>query len=110
MRGAVVAGEAGAIHAEENRQLLQADIVHDGIEGALEERGVDGADGAEAARRHAGGEDHGVLFGDAHVEVAARVMRAEVVEAGAVGHGRGDGHDARIFVGELTSVLAKTSE
>ena len=49
MGGAVVAGEAGAVHAEDDGELLQADVVDDGVEGALQEGGVDGADGAEAA-------------------------------------------------------------
>ena len=29
MGGTVVAGEASAIHAEDHRQILQADVVHD---------------------------------------------------------------------------------
>ena len=33
--GTVVGGEAAPIHAEDHRQVLQADIVDDGIEGAL---------------------------------------------------------------------------
>ncbi len=101
MRGAVVAGEAGAIHAEEDGQLLQADVVDDRIEGALEEGGVDGADGAIAARGHACGEDDRVLFGDADIEVALGMARAEEIEAGAVGHGGGDGDDARVFRGQI---------
>ena len=101
MRGAVVAGEAGAVHAEEHGQLLQADVVDDGIEGALQECGIDGADGTKAARGHAGGEDDGVLLGDAHVEVALGMVRAEEIEAGAVGHGGGDGDDAVVLVGQL---------
>ena len=43
---AVVAGEAGAIHAENHGKLLQGDVMHDGIEGALQESGVDGAERA----------------------------------------------------------------
>ena len=101
MRGAVVAGKAGAVHAEEHGKFLQADVVHDGIEGALQEGGVDGADGTEAARGHAGSEDDGVLLGDADVEVAAGMVGAEEIEAGAVGHGGSDGDDAGIVVGKL---------
>ena len=107
MRGAVVAGEAGAVHAEEHGKLLQRDIVDDGIEGALQKCGVDGADRTEAARGHAGGEDDGVFLGDAHVEVAARMGGAEEIEAGAVGHGGGDGDDARIGVGQLNQCLGE---
>ena len=101
MGGAVVAGEPGAVHAEKHRQLLQRDVVHDGIEGALQERRIDGAHGTEAARGHARREDHRVLFGDAHVEIALGMMGPEQIEAGAVGHGRGDGDNALILVGQL---------
>ena len=99
--GAIVAGEPGAIHAEEDGELLQGDVVDDGIECALEKRGIDGADGTIAARGHSGGEDYGVFFGNADVEVAARMMRPEEIEAGAVGHGGSDGDDAGILVGQL---------
>ncbi len=71
------------------------------IEGALQKGGIDGADRTEAARGHAGGEDHRVLLGDAHVEVALGMMRTEEIEAGAVGHGCGDGHDALVRVGQI---------
>ena len=101
MRGAVVAGEARPIHAEDNGELLQSNVVDDGIEGALQEGGVDGAERAEPARGHSGGEDDRVLFGDADVEVAFGMMRPEKIEAGAVGHGGGDGDDALVLVGEL---------
>ena len=46
VRGAVVAGEAAAIHAEDHGQVLQADVVHDLVEGALQEGGIDGAEAA----------------------------------------------------------------
>ncbi len=88
MRGAVIARKAGTIHAEQNGQFLQADVVDDGVEGALQESGVDGADGAIAARSHASGEEDGVLLSNADVEVAAGMSRAEEIEARAVGHGR----------------------
>ena len=92
--GAVVAGEAAAVHAEDDGEILQRNVVHDLVEGALEEGGVDGAEGAEALGGHARGEEHGVLLGDADVEVALGVVRAEEVERGAVGHGGGDGDDS----------------
>ena len=71
VRGAVIAGEPGAIHAEQNRQLLQRHIVNDGVKGALEECGVNGADRAKAARGHSSREDHGMFFGDSHIDSSA---------------------------------------
>src|SRR5580698_6755029 len=105
MRGAVVAGEASAIHAEDYRQLLQADIVNDGVEGALQKCGVDGADRFEALRGHASGEDDCVFLGNAYIEVAFGKMRTEVIERGAVGHGGGDGNNLFVLAGKLDERL-----
>ena len=100
MRRSVVAGEPGAVHAEKHRQLLQADVVHNGIEGPLQKSRVDGAHRPVAARGHAGGKDHRVLLGDAHVKVSLGMARPEKIESRAAGHGRGDGHDALVLVGQ----------
>ena len=63
-----------------------------GIEGALQERGIDGAERLETLGGQPGGEQHRVLFGDPHIEILVGMMRLEAVETGAVGHGGGDGH------------------
>jgi hypothetical protein len=76
VRGAVVGREAGAIHAEGDRQVLQRDVVNDLIVGALEEGRVNRADGAEALGGEAGGEEHGVLLGDADIEELLRAAAA----------------------------------
>ena len=101
MGGPVVGREPAAIHAEDHRQILQADIVHDGVEGALQEGGVDGAEGLVTLGGETRREQHGVLFGDAHIEVLIGMVRLEAVETGAVGHGGGDGHHFGIVVGQL---------
>ena len=69
MGRAVVADEPGAVHREDDVQLLQADVVDDLVEGALQEGRVDRADGLRALEREAGGEEDGVLLGDADVVV-----------------------------------------
>ena len=48
----------------------------------------------EALGRQAGGEQHRMFLGDAHVEIFVGMHGAEAVQAGAVGHGRRDGDDA----------------
>jgi hypothetical protein len=101
VRRAVVAGEAAAIHAEHDVEILQADIVDDLVEGALEEGGINRAERLVALGRHAGGEEHRVLLGDAHVEIFVGMLRLEEIERGAVRHGAGDGHDLRVHVGQL---------
>ena len=107
MRRSIIAGKPAAIHAEDDRQVLQANIVHDGIEGTLQESGVNGTERTEAHGGQAGGKDDAVLLGDAHIEIPARVMRTEEVERRSVGHGGGDGHDLGVLVGQLDQGLGK---
>jgi len=45
VRGAVVRREAGAVHAEHDGQILEANVVDDGIKAALQKSGVDGDHG-----------------------------------------------------------------
>ena len=53
VRRAVVADQAGAVHREDDVQLLQADVVDDLVEGALQEGRVDRADRLDALEREA---------------------------------------------------------
>lgn len=72
VRGAIVAGQAGAVEHERDVQVLQGHVVDDLVERALQEGGVDGADRLHARRGHAGREGDRVLFGDADVVDAVR--------------------------------------
>jgi hypothetical protein len=72
MAGAVGAGDAGAVEAEDHREAVQRDVVDDLVPRPVEERRVDRDDRAEAAHRHAGGAGDGVLLGDADVEESGR--------------------------------------
>ena len=47
--------------------------------------------GLKPAEGQARGEGHGVLLGDADVEEAVGELLGELLEAGALAHGRGDG-------------------
>ena len=107
MGGAVIAREPTAIHAKDDGQILQANVVHDGIEGALQEGGVDGAKRPEAHGGQAGGKDDAVLLGDAHIEISARMMGAEEIERRSVGHRGGDGHYLGVLVGQLDQGFGK---
>ena len=84
VRGAVVADEAGAVDGEDHRQLLQADVLHEHVEGALQERRVHGDHRPHAADGEAGGEHGGVLLGDADVVEALGEPPLERLEAGAL--------------------------
>ncbi len=93
MGRAVGADQPGAIHREAHRQLLDGDVVHDLVVGALQEGRVDGGERLVAFGGEPGGEGHRVLLGDADIEAAVGEFLGEQVETGARGHGRRDGDD-----------------
>ena len=101
VRGAVVAAEAAAVHAQAHGQVLDRHVMDDHVDRPLHEGRIDGEEGAQALGGHAAGEQGGVLFGDADIVVALRQLLLEDAEAGAAGHGGGDGDDLGIGLGEI---------
>ncbi len=99
VRGPVVADQAGAVHGEDDVELLQADVVDDLVIGALQERRVDGRDGLAPLQGQARGEQDGLLLGDADVVVAVGQLALEDVEPGARVHRRGDPDHALVATG-----------
>ena len=73
VRRAVVAGEAGAIHAKRDVEVLQRDVMDDHVVGALHEGGVDGEEGLHPSHGEAAGEERGMFLGDADVESSVRM-------------------------------------
>ena len=67
VRHAVRTDDAAAIHAQDDRLLVQRDLLEDLVVGALHEGAVDGADDLLAGLGETGGEADGVLLGDAGV-------------------------------------------
>ncbi len=78
VRGAVVGRKPGAIHAEDHGQILQRDVMDDGIVGTLQERRVNRHDRTKTLRRQAGGKQHRMLLGDADVEKLLRACLREM--------------------------------
>ena len=107
VRRAVVGRQPGAVHAEDDRQVLQRDVVDDHVVRALQEGGVDGADGAETHGRHPGGKQHGVFLRDADVVVLFGNGLLERLEAGAAWHGGGDPDDRLVLAAELDHRVAE---
>ena len=70
MGRAVGADQAGAVHGEAHRQLLDGDVVDDLVVAALQEGRIDRRERLHAVGGEAGGEGHRVLLGDADVEGA----------------------------------------
>ena len=105
MRRPIIAAQASAIHTEDHRQVLERDIVNHLVERPLQERRVDRTERPISFGRHAGGEQDRVLFRDAHIEVAVRMMRAEEVQSCTVRHGSGDRDHLVVCVGQLGQAL-----
>ena len=107
VRGAVVAGEASAVHAEGDIEILQRDVVNDHVVGALHEGAVNRDEGLHALRGEATGEKRGVFLGDTNIEEPVGVALRKMDEAGAGGHGSGDGGDLVVRVGEVGEFFAE---
>ncbi len=105
MGRAVGADQAGAVHGEAHRQLLDGDVVHHLVVGALQEGRVDGGERLEAFGGEPGREGDAVLLGDADVEAAVGKFLGEQVEAGARRHGGGDGDDLVVLLRLLDQAL-----
>ena len=97
MGRAIGADQPGAVEREAHRQLLDRDVMHDLVIGALQEGRVDRAERLVAFGGEAGGEGHRMLLGDADIEGAAGKLLAERVEPGARRHGGGDGDDLLVL-------------
>ena len=99
MGRAIRTHEAGAIHGEANRQVLQSHIMHDLVIAALQEGRIDRAERLVAFRCKACGKGHRMLLGDAHIEGASGISLAEEIEPCARRHGGGDRHDLVVMPG-----------
>ena len=103
----VGADQPGAVDGEAHRQVLDRDVVHHLVEGALEEGRIDRAERAHALRGEPGGEGHRMLFGNADIERALGVRRGELVDPGAARHRGGDRADPLVGLGQLGQRLAE---
>ena len=92
--------------AKRTGRLLDGDVVHDLVIGALQERRIDRRERLEAFGRKAGGERDAVLLGNADVEGARRKFFLEQIDAGAGRHRRGDGNDLVVLARFLDQALA----
>ena len=70
MGRAVGADEAGAVERKAHRQLLDGDVMHDLVIGALQEGRIDRGERLEAFGRQTRGEGDAVLLGNADIERA----------------------------------------
>ena len=107
VRRPVGADEAGAVQYEAYRQLLNGDVVHDLIIGALQEGRIDRDKRLVTLRCQSCGKCDAVLLGDADVESAIRKCLAENVDARAARHRGRDGDNAVVLLGFLHQAFAE---
>jgi hypothetical protein len=98
--GAVGTDDPRAVEREGDVEVLETDVVHHLIVGALQERGVDRRHGLHPLAGETSREGHRVLLRDTNVVEALWKGLFEAIEPGAVGHGRRDGHDALVLAGQ----------
>ena len=111
VRRAVVAGQAAAVHAQRDVQILQRHVMNDHVVGALHEGRVNREERLETLRRQASGEQRGVLLGDADIEVPVRVRFREMRQPRAARHRAGDGDRSCCSLSaKFASVLPKSSQ
>ena len=103
----VLAHQSGAIEAQHHGQFLDAHVVHYLVVGTLQERGIDGDEGAITLNGETGGEGDGVLLTDAHIHEPVGMPLAETVRTRPFRHGCRDGNDTLIHVGKTAQRLAE---
>ena len=101
MAGAIVAGDAGPVDAEHDRQRVQSHVVDQLVPRPAQEGGIDRHHRAEAAHRHPRSRGDRVLLGDPDVEAAVGEAGRERQEPGGAGHAGGERDDLRPGFGEL---------
>ena len=105
--GAVGADQAAAIQGEQDRQVLDRHVVYQLVVGALQKGRIDRDHRMHAFGGHAGGQGHGVLFGDADVEVPVRVALCEFDHSGAFAHRWRDRGEPFVAFGGLAQPVAE---
>jgi hypothetical protein len=86
---------------------VQGDVHEELVEGPVEERGVDGDDGVQAAGGEPGRRHRGVLFGDPDVPHPVGEPLGELPEPHRMQHGRRDRHDVVPFLTDPDDLVAE---
>ena len=68
-RRSVFTWDSGPVHTEDDREVLERDVVYDRVVRALQERGVNCHYRPHSLGGESGGEGDAMRFGDAHVEI-----------------------------------------
>ena len=107
MRRSIRPHETASIEDEHDVQALKCAIVDHLIEGALEERRIDGNDGNISLGRHTRCERDGMLFGNTHVKKTFRHLAMQMDQAGAIRHGGRNAYHFIVLPAHFDEGLAK---
>ena len=107
VRRPVGADQTAAVKGQDDVKILQTDIMENLVVAALQKSRIDRHHRNVTFGRHAGGESHRMLFGDADVVGALGNLALQLIDARAAAHGRGDADDLGIFLGEANQRLAE---
>ena len=98
---------AGTIDGKGHVQVLQCDVVQQLIIGTLQKGRVDRDHRLQSVARHARGEGHRVLLGDADVEIPLGETGRKCHQARALTHRRRDRHQPRITFTRIAHPVGK---
>ena len=90
-------GQSGSVHAEHNVEVLQADLLENLVEAALQERAVDIDDRPHPRLGHPGGKGHGVSLTNAGIEEPIGEFCTDRLQLVPFAHGRGQHTDAGVL-------------
>ena len=96
MGRAVCTDNTCTVDSEQNRQVLQGNVVYQLVVSALQESGVNRHDGLDAFTCQTARKGNGVLLGDSDVEIAVGELLFKLNQAAALAHGRRDGNQTLV--------------
>ena len=107
VRRPVSSDKTRAVDREHHGQILQHHVVDQLVVSTLQESGIDRDHRFDSLARQSRGEGHGVLLGDADVEISFRVFLGKANHARSFAHRRGDPDQPLIALGHVAQPIAK---
>ncbi|CAI8165577.1 MAG: Uncharacterised protein [Synechococcus sp. CC9902] len=105
--GAIGTDDAGTIQNKGDGKLLNADVMNQLIEGALQEGAVDRHHRLEPFAGHASREGHCVLLSDSHIHVLGRYGFLQKIETRTRRHRSGDADNPAVLLTEFDQGLTE---
>ena len=103
----IFSNETRPVHCEDDRQMLNRDVMNHIVVCALEKRRINRTDGANSAGSETGGKRHRVSFSNSNIEEAVGKYLGKCPGSCATRHCSGDGDNAWVFLRQLDYALAE---